>query len=174
MLCFGSGNGHMLVGPQPHFLGPFRMRLHRGKLSHNSSKTVPCGTLHAQLVCKRQCIEFTPLQHHHCPTMGVQWGGNVAELFAAGEGFALATLSCARGCKAVQGRGRCVLQKALGTVFSSIYPSAPGMVWGRRGKDRDSAVCGKNAGWPGSSGSPTGDGSVRLSPRRGRAVCFEQ
>lgn len=121
MLCFGSGNGRMLVGPQLCLLGPFHMRLHRRELSHNSSKTVHCGTLHAQSACEGQRIEFTPLQHHHCLTVDVQWGGNVAELFAAAGGFALATLSCARGCKAVQGWGRCVFCGRCLALYSAPF-----------------------------------------------------
>lgn len=55
-----------------------------------------------------------------------------------------------------------------------IYPSTSGLLWGRRGKDGDSAACRKNAGWPGSSSMQSSDGCVRLIPWRGRAVCFQQ
>lgn len=81
-------------------------------------------------------------------------------------------------CQGVQGRaGRvevCVLQEALGTAFgceAAHLSVSIRSVWGRRGKDGDSTAGGKNAGWPGFTGARR---SVRLSPRRGRAVCFEQ
>lgn len=68
-----------------------------------------------------QRTEIGPLKRFLVMTADIQWGGNFAELFCCWRReFTLATVGCARGCKVVLG-GRmevCVLQKALGTVFS--------------------------------------------------------
>lgn len=101
--------------------------------------------------------------------------------------FTLATLGCARGCKVVQSGWRYVFCRRHLALYSAmnlhIYPSASGLLWGRRGKDGDSAACRKNAGWPGfsSSGSSDdlsgwshgGEGLFVLNNEIGWRMCWE-
>lgn len=67
-----------------------------------------------------------------------------------------------------------VLQEAPGTAFgreSAHLSVSVRSVWGRRGKDGDSAAGGKNAGWPGFAGSRSAQ-ICQAEPTEGKGCLF--